>query len=67
VLVDLARQLDELGREVELASLPGQIERIDGQAVAAQPRAGLTPMIPTRSFDSSPARVKLPSRGAVWI
>ena len=38
-LVDLAGELDELGREVQLAGLPGQVERIDGEAVAAHARA----------------------------
>ena len=39
VLVDLAGQLDELGREVVLARLPAEVERVDRQAVAAQARA----------------------------
>src|SRR5581483_11536389 len=39
-LVHLAGQLDELGREVVLAGLPGQVEGVDRQAVAAQPRSG---------------------------
>ena len=34
-LVDLARELDELGRHVELARPPGQVERVDRQAVPA--------------------------------
>ena len=41
LLVDLAGELDELGGHVELARAPGQVERIDGQAVAAHPRTGL--------------------------
>ena len=41
LLVDLAGELDELGREVVLARLEGEVERVDRQAVAAHPRAGL--------------------------
>ena len=41
VLVDLAGQLDELRPEVELARLPAQVERVDGDAVAAEAGAGL--------------------------
>ena len=39
LLVDLAGQLDELGRQVELARAPRQVERVDRQAVAAHARA----------------------------
>jgi len=35
--VDLARQLDEFGGLLVLAGLPGQVERVDGYAVPAQP------------------------------
>jgi hypothetical protein len=41
VLVDLAGELDELGREIVLARLPGEVERVDGEAVPAHARAGL--------------------------
>ena len=41
LLVDLAGELDELGREVVLARLPGQVERVDRQAVAAHAGPGL--------------------------
>ena len=41
LLVDLAGELDELGRHVVLARLPGQVERIDRQAVATHPGARL--------------------------
>ena len=41
LLVDLAGELDELRRHVELAGPPGQVERVDRQAVAAHPRARL--------------------------
>ncbi len=41
VLVHLSGQLDELGREVELARLPGQVERVDRQAVPTQAGARL--------------------------
>ena len=37
VLVDLAGELDELGRHVELAGAPGEVERVDREAVAAHP------------------------------
>ena len=39
--VDFAGQLDEAGAEVELLGLPGEIEGIDGDAVAAQAGAGI--------------------------
>ena len=39
--VDFAGQLDEAGAEVELLGLPGEIKGIDGDAVAAQPGAGI--------------------------
>ena len=39
--VDFAGQLDEAGAEVELAGLPGEIEGVDGNAVAAQAGAGI--------------------------
>ena len=39
LLVDLAGELDELGGHVELARAPGEVERVDGQAVAAHARA----------------------------
>ena len=38
-LVDLAGQLDELGVEVVLAGLEGEVEGVDRQAVAAHARA----------------------------
>src|SRR5581483_11680262 len=37
--VDLAGQLDEAGGDVVFARLPGQVERVDRDAVAAEPRA----------------------------
>ena len=40
-LVDLAGELDELGVEVVLAGLEGEVEGVDRQAVAAHPRARL--------------------------
>ena len=39
--IDLAGQLDELGGHAVLAGLPGQVERVDRDAVAAQARAGI--------------------------
>ena len=39
--VDFAGQLDEAGVEVELLGLPGEIERVDGDAVAAEAGAGI--------------------------
>ena len=39
--VDFAGQLDEAGAEVELLGLPGEIEGVDGDAVAAQAGAGI--------------------------
>ena len=39
--VDLAGQLDEAGRQAVLARLPGQIEGIDRNAVAAEAGAGI--------------------------
>ena len=39
--VDFAGQLDEAGAEVELLGLPGEIEGIDGDAVAAEAGAGI--------------------------
>ena len=39
--VDFAGQLDEAGAEVELLGLPREIERIDGDAMAAQAGAGI--------------------------
>ena len=39
--VDLAGQLDKAGRDVEFARLPGQVERIDRDAVAAEPGPGI--------------------------
>ena len=36
-LVELPGELDELHGEVELACAPGQVERVDGQAVAPHP------------------------------
>ena len=41
VLVDLAGELDEPRREVELARLPREVERVDRDAVAAEARAGI--------------------------
>src|SRR4029453_13151311 len=41
VLVDLPRELDELGVEVELPRLPGEVERVDREAVSAEARARL--------------------------
>ncbi len=41
LLVDLAGQLDELGRHVELARPPGQVEGVHRQAVAAHSRPRL--------------------------
>ncbi len=41
LLVDLPRELDELGRHVELARAPAEVERVDRQAVPAHARAGL--------------------------
>ena len=41
LLVDLARELDELGGHVELARAPAQVEGVDRQAVPAHARAGL--------------------------
>src|SRR2546427_13274904 len=38
--VDLARDLDETGLVVERAHLPGEVVRVDGDAVPAQPRPG---------------------------
>src|ERR1700744_5983570 len=43
LLVDLAGELDELSRHVELAGAPGEVERVDGEAVAAHPGAWLEP------------------------
>ena len=37
--VDVSRQLDEARLDAGLLGLPGEIERIDGDAVAAQSRA----------------------------
>ena len=39
--VDLAGQLDEAGVQAVLARLPGQVERIDRDAVAAEAGAGV--------------------------
>ena len=39
--VDLAGQLDEAGVEVELLGFPGEIEGVDGNAVAAKAGAGI--------------------------
>ena len=39
--VDLSRQFDEAGGQVVLARFPGQIERVDRDAVPAQARAGI--------------------------
>ena len=39
--VDFAGQLDEAGAEVELLGLPGEIEGVDGDAVAAEAGAGI--------------------------
>ena len=39
--VDLSRQFDEAGIELILPRLPCQVKGIDGDAVAAQPRAGI--------------------------
>ena len=39
--IDFAGQLDEAGAEVELAGLPGEIKRVDGDAVAAEAGAGI--------------------------
>ncbi len=39
--VDFARQLDEARAEVELLGLPGEIKRVDGDAVPAESRAGI--------------------------
>src|SRR6202000_2994825 len=41
LLVDLAGARGELGRNVELARAPAQIERVDGQAVPAHARPRL--------------------------
>ena len=35
LLVDLPRQLDELGRDIELARAPAEVEGVHGQAVSA--------------------------------
>ena len=48
LLVDLARQLDELRAHVELAGPPRQIERIHRQAVPAHPRPRLEAHEPVR-------------------
>ena len=39
--VDLARKLDETGRLADAAGLPGEIERVDRDAVPAEARAGI--------------------------
>ena len=38
--VDLSGKLDEPGGYVELPRLPGEVERVDGDAVAAKPGTG---------------------------
>ena len=48
VVVDLAGQLDEARREVELARLPGEVEGVDRDAVAAEAGAGLERREPER-------------------
>ena len=48
VLVDLAGQLDEARREVVLARLPGEVEGVDRDAVAAEAWAGLEAHEPER-------------------
>ena len=45
-LVDLGGQLDELGVEIVLPGLPGQVVRIDRDAVAADARARVKGMKP---------------------
>src|SRR4029079_13813731 len=47
-LVDLAGQLDELGREVVLASLVSEVEGVDRQAVTTHAGAGLEAHEPER-------------------
>ena len=39
--IDFAGEFDEAGAEVELLGFPGEIEAVDGDAVAAQPGAGV--------------------------
>lgn len=39
--VDLAGELDEVGAEIHLLGLPGKVEGVDGDAMTAQPRAGV--------------------------
>ena len=56
--VDFPGQLDELGVEVVLARLEGEVEGVDRQAVAAHPRAGVEAHEPERlgrrGFDHLP-------------
>src|SRR5581483_11418207 len=40
-LVDFPGEFDELGGHVKFSGAPGQIERVDGEAVSAHPGAGL--------------------------
>ena len=47
-LVDLAGELDELGVEVVLAGLEGEVEGVDRQAVPAHPGPGLEAHEPER-------------------
>src|SRR6185437_4409453 len=42
--VDFARELDKARVKIELPRLPGKIERIDGDAVAAKARPGIKRM-----------------------
>ena len=42
--IDLSRQFNEAGAEVPFLGLPGQIERIDGDAVSAQAGSGIEGM-----------------------
>ena len=48
VLVDLAGELDEAGREVVLARLPREVERVDRDAVAAEAGARIEAHEPER-------------------
>src|ERR1019366_9313206 len=46
--VDLARQFYEASREIVFAGLPGEVERVDGDAVAAETGSRIESLEPER-------------------
>ena len=67
-LVDLAGELDELGVEVVLARLEGEVEGVDRKAVAAHPRPRVEAHEAERlaGAASTTSQTSIPSRSQSW-